>query len=1513
MTFLGTQHLLKPNFCFTLSVVITALIAGEAIVHRPAHAQADKQVTTVSAASYEAPVAPESIVSAFGSPLATSVGVADTLPLPTTLAGTTVKVKDSERMERLAPLFFVAPTQINYLIPAGTASGEAAVTITNSDGAVSIGKVQIAQVAPALFTANASGRGVAAAVVLRIKPNGKESFEPVARPDRSQDCFVHAPIDLNPIDDRVFLLLYGTGLRLPGQTIRVLLGGEIRPTAYAPVQGLAGLDQINVELPRTLIGRGVVECTLTVDGLPITSNPVTIEIAPPPNDVNSPRVAGFSPTTVLAGTILTINGMNFDPVKEKNLVLCGCTETRTMEEASETRLSAKVPFGTASGKVAVRTSRGQGESTVELIMSTSISGYVENTASPPLPLPGMLVRVPGYSMTSITDKEGTFVLPIPGVPPTSALAVEIVPPVELPYTLTPIKASVTLNRDNHAGRIRLQQTKLTGQNALPFGLSDPPAMSAVAAVAEVAATATQRSRYKPAVTALQSVRVIQESGIAFEIADNATAVFPGGGTSGTVILNLVEQSRTPVELPPGVFSSTIAQLTPFRVKLTPGGKLIFPNRDMLPVGSQPKLYRFDQTIGSPTFGTFVEAGAATVSASGGFIETLPTAITETSIYLAAVPRRVTTVVGRVIENDGATPVRGANARANGQEAITDGNGGFTLRNVSVPDNTMTLIVEASIQRPNGRVDRAPSPATTAVLNGVTPAGNLVLPPLPPNRPPVVVAPSSLEVTEGLVLQATVLAYDPDSDRPLQMRLDGPPFARLDPDSNNANTYTLRLAPQTGSAPTFMLTITGMDIDGASASQVTQLAVKANRPPTLVTPALRFATPGQSLSFIISATDFDNTQPGIVTPQTFTFSFTNAPPGATLTPQPGGMSARFDWTPAATGTFTPSFTAIDNGTPPLGSGSRSTTIIVGLPWARTGSIEAAQTFALLSVGSNLYAGTSGGVFVSADQGGTWNERNTGLTTLHVNTLASSSANLLAGTNGGGVFRSSDNGRNWTNCGSLTSGGITYGVVRALAVSGQDHYAGTFGGGIFHSTNACSNWAPINDGLGNSNVTALILSGTTLFAGTEGGGVFRKLATDQSWQQVKEGLSNLKVRALAVSGLTVLAGTDGSGIFCSANGGQNWALCNTGFTNPNTTINALVVNAADVFACTSGDGVYRSSNQGMSWIPLGRENEGLRNPFVSSIAINTSNPLLLLAGTAGGGVFRSTDQGQNWTAANNGMATSTINALTVSGSTLYAGTAGGGVFSSTNQGQTWTLNSGGLTAPYVNAFAIIGETLFAATNGGVFSSPLSANPLSWTPRVTNLPGQRYAIALIAVDTTLYVGIAPNGGVYRSDNQGGNWNAVNTGLADRNIQSLTAIGLTLLAGTENSGIFRSTDGGQNWAPANAGLTGLRVHALTTSGATFYAGTDNGVHRSTDQGQSWAQLSAGMPDRAFVKALLVTGSNFYAGIFGGLYFSIDQGQNWAVANPGLTHNNVFSLTASGANLFAGTIGGGVYLNTSF
>ncbi|MGH9838271.1 MAG: hypothetical protein ACREEM_05760 [Blastocatellia bacterium] len=237
-------------------------------------------VVSVSAASFSGTaLASESIVAAFGLGLATAAQSADTLPLPTSLAGTRVSVRDGAGNERLAPLFFVSSTQVNYQMPPGTATGLATITGASGNGTVSVGQAQIVAVAPGLFAANANGQGVAAAVALRVKADGAQSFEPVVRFDAGQNKFVAAPLDLGPEADQVFLVLFGTGIRFRSSlaAVTATIGGAAAPVLFADAQGgFVGLDQVNARIPRSLIGRGEVDLVLTADAK--TANTIKVNI-----------------------------------------------------------------------------------------------------------------------------------------------------------------------------------------------------------------------------------------------------------------------------------------------------------------------------------------------------------------------------------------------------------------------------------------------------------------------------------------------------------------------------------------------------------------------------------------------------------------------------------------------------------------------------------------------------------------------------------------------------------------------------------------------------------------------------------------------------------------------------------------------------------------------------------------------------------------------------------------------------------------------------------------------------------------------------------------------------------------------------------------------------------------------------------------------------------------------------------------------------------------------------------
>lgn len=239
-------------------------------------------IATISAASFAVggAVAAESIVSGFGQGLATGTEQALTLPLPQTLAGASVKVKDSGGTERSAPLFYASQGQINYEIPAGTANGLASVSVLVGGQVAAAGTVRVASVAPGLFSANANGQGVAAALALKAAADHSQTSQLIFQCGSAPGSCVAIPIDLGAPTDQVILLLFGTGIRGRSSlsAVSASVGGHSVPVQFAGAQGAeVGEDQINVgPLPRGLQGSGEVNITLTVDGA--TTNTVTVKI-----------------------------------------------------------------------------------------------------------------------------------------------------------------------------------------------------------------------------------------------------------------------------------------------------------------------------------------------------------------------------------------------------------------------------------------------------------------------------------------------------------------------------------------------------------------------------------------------------------------------------------------------------------------------------------------------------------------------------------------------------------------------------------------------------------------------------------------------------------------------------------------------------------------------------------------------------------------------------------------------------------------------------------------------------------------------------------------------------------------------------------------------------------------------------------------------------------------------------------------------------------------------------------
>ncbi len=892
---------LKNRFWLMLVLfvaLVAALLAGLLDERQVARASAQQGfVAAVSAASYETTLAPDSIGAAFGVNLAASVAVGgDTDPntpgvqLPTTLGGTRVEIAG-----RAAGLFFVSAAQINFLVPSDAPTGvqPLRVTTNNAGGsAVLTSTVTINATAPAIFTANANGSGAPSALVLRVAPNGAQTYEPAIVFDNVQQRQVSNPINLGPEGEQVFLVLFATGLRRApdpnrdgnvNESIHVALAGEdTTPPYVGVVPGLVGLDQINLLLPRTLIGRGRITLSLASVGAGAggpSSNVVEIDIAGP-TGTNPPTVSGFGAETALAGQIFTIQGNGFASVADQNTVRIGGLEAPVVN-ATAGQLNALVPFGVVGDVVTVRTNTGETRSSSPLGIRTSVSGVVETTGRQPLADVSvqLISLASGARVTTRTGANGAFVA---ADVPTGTLFLRVQgSSISAQPALETISLPVTAggNRDNsYQQTIFLQPVTGVSAQVGGSGFSGPDADKDAETITLSLPT------YGPtyAEEAEQLPVRLQTGNVVFELPANAAVRFPDGSTSGAITLTQVASSRVPAGFPAGVYSSTVVQLSPFGTRFAPGGKLTLPNTESFAAGSIVSLYRFDQDEDSRTMGQFVVIGEARVSADGARIETDTNAVNLGGYYFASRVLPTTTLTGRVLDAN-RVPLRRALVCVRGQHTLTDGNGGFILRNVPARTSEDLLTIEASFLRATGRVDRASRGSVVPVVNGLTTIRpEIVMPAADSNQPPVIYAPEAALIPNGETTNLAILAGDPDSDQPVTLTVSGAGFASVAKTDGSVRSYNLRMAPTTTGE--FTLTLTATDARGARTTATVRVTViQPNRAPEVID-QLVTTDEDTAKSFTLNGTDPDrNPLTWTVLTQPTKGKLTGTPPNLTYTP------------------------------------------------------------------------------------------------------------------------------------------------------------------------------------------------------------------------------------------------------------------------------------------------------------------------------------------------------------------------------------------------------------------------------------------------------------------------------------------------------------------------------------------------------------------------------------------------------------------------------------------------------
>jgi len=223
----------------------------------------------VNSANRTAVLSPGAVVEIDGANLSLGTCIADTEPWPTQLACSPTRVVVGNRD---AQLYYVSPGQINAQIPSDLPLGGVSVTLFRGDVQSNPVVITLDRVSPGLYTANASGSGVAAGFSIRVAANGTQSLDYLFDPAKPVGSRVAIPVGLGAQSDQVFLSLYGTGFRNATGPFTATVGGAIVPVASVTTE--QELDVVRIgPMPQSLAGRGEVSIVLTFNGKP--ANTVT--------------------------------------------------------------------------------------------------------------------------------------------------------------------------------------------------------------------------------------------------------------------------------------------------------------------------------------------------------------------------------------------------------------------------------------------------------------------------------------------------------------------------------------------------------------------------------------------------------------------------------------------------------------------------------------------------------------------------------------------------------------------------------------------------------------------------------------------------------------------------------------------------------------------------------------------------------------------------------------------------------------------------------------------------------------------------------------------------------------------------------------------------------------------------------------------------------------------------------------------------------------------------------------
>jgi uncharacterized protein (TIGR03437 family) len=201
-------------------------------------------------------VAPGSIVSVFGFNLASAAASGPTSPMVQTLGGLTATLGDS-----VLPLFFVSPTQINFLLPAEAPPGPGTVTVSIAGEPKVTAPITVVQDAPGIFGQTANGQTYA--VAFHADGSVLDSNSPAVVGETVTVYGTGFGPTSTPLTDG---FPAPDGILLTDPISIQLNDQNVTPATSSVVAGSIGIDSVAFVVPGGLPSASNANLTITVNG-----------------------------------------------------------------------------------------------------------------------------------------------------------------------------------------------------------------------------------------------------------------------------------------------------------------------------------------------------------------------------------------------------------------------------------------------------------------------------------------------------------------------------------------------------------------------------------------------------------------------------------------------------------------------------------------------------------------------------------------------------------------------------------------------------------------------------------------------------------------------------------------------------------------------------------------------------------------------------------------------------------------------------------------------------------------------------------------------------------------------------------------------------------------------------------------------------------------------------------------------------------------------------------------------